>query len=263
MKCEEVIPLLREYVDRELGDADARRIEEHLDDCHECASIVRDENELKLVIRKHVRPDPAPANLANVIVRKLREEAQPARRWSIQRIITLGFIASAATIFVVFTTLMIISNQQHQNAMRLLDLMIDDHVKASNFDPDELVDCKAVGAEEVEEWIRSHRTDNFRVPELESGNVKMLGAKCCMVGGREVEVVFYEWDGKRTSLFIVSDEENVLQAADPANLVDADKAMMSRRGFNVVCWKRDETFFALVTGSEERSIVETIGRSYN
>ena len=58
MRCEEVRQLVSPYLDSELDDRTIFLIGRHLDDCPECASRFKQEQDLELAITKRLRGPP-------------------------------------------------------------------------------------------------------------------------------------------------------------------------------------------------------------
>ena len=54
MNCADVLPVLRDYVDRELDELRAVQVARHLEDCPACAGRVQSELDLKRAIRSKV-----------------------------------------------------------------------------------------------------------------------------------------------------------------------------------------------------------------
>ena len=62
MSCATVLPLLRDYVDRELDIALAETVEQHVAACPSCAARIEAEIDLKQAIGSRLRAGPAPAS---------------------------------------------------------------------------------------------------------------------------------------------------------------------------------------------------------
>ena len=58
--CDEALTNLYQYLDREMGAADADRIRAHLDDCSGCLDVFEFEVRLKIVVRERLAEEVPP-----------------------------------------------------------------------------------------------------------------------------------------------------------------------------------------------------------
>lgn len=75
--CESTMQKLSGYIDRELDDAEVRKVKEHLDDCPPCEQVFEFQAGMKRLVRRECCTDEAPARLRNW-VRKLATEKPKA-----------------------------------------------------------------------------------------------------------------------------------------------------------------------------------------
>jgi len=252
MTCEAVLPLLRDYVDRELDAAGAEAVERHLAECPSCAARVRSEGDLKLAIRTRARIGPAPAGLSAQVLRRLRQEdGKPLRWWSQRRVImTAGTLAALAALAV--GTL-----PWHEGGRpRLVTELIDDHIRYL---------VSTVPAEEgtgdldsAERWLEGQLDLAVPVPRFAPGGPHLLGARRCYVLDRRVALLFYELDGQRVSVFAMDDRGLDLAGMTRLDVPETECSMDSYKGYHVVGWKRAGLLFALVGRGDPEHLIEAV-----
>lgn len=75
LSCLEMVARLDDYVDRQLDDAEIRRVEDHLAGCLDCAREYRFEADLLERIRHRLRRIAIPADLLGTIRARLERES--------------------------------------------------------------------------------------------------------------------------------------------------------------------------------------------
>lgn len=76
MNCDEMIPLLEQYLDRELSSAEAKEVQAHLDNCPPCLHIFHFETAVRRLVRRACS-ESAPPSLRDRIVGGLHRESAP------------------------------------------------------------------------------------------------------------------------------------------------------------------------------------------
>ena len=76
--CEQTIRQLSGYIDRELSEAEVRRVKEHLDDCPPCDQVFEFQSEMKRLVRKECCTDEAPRRLRDWVRQLATENRKPA-----------------------------------------------------------------------------------------------------------------------------------------------------------------------------------------
>jgi mycothiol system anti-sigma-R factor len=76
--CEQTMRRLSVYIDRELNDAEVRKVRAHLDDCPPCGQVLDFQVELKRLVRKECCTDDAPARLRDWVRKLALENPKPA-----------------------------------------------------------------------------------------------------------------------------------------------------------------------------------------
>lgn len=247
MSCESFLPILRDYVDRELDAADAEGVKRHIAECPSCAARVQAEIELKQAVRSRARVGPAPAGLFGQILGKLhREEAQgwrPSRR----RLVFAGAVGLLAVAIGILLS-------AGSETSRLTVELIDDHIRYL---------VSAVPAEAgtddpsaAERWLEGQLNLAVPVPRFGADGPRLLGARRCYVLDRQVALLFYEHDGDRLSLFVMDDQGLDLAGMSRVDILETECAMQSYKGYHIVGWKHSGLLFALVGRGSRDDLVQ-------
>ena len=76
--CASTIRQLSGYIDRELNDAEIRKVKAHLDDCPPCEQVFEFQAEMKRLVRKECCTDEAPRRLRDWVRQLATENRKPA-----------------------------------------------------------------------------------------------------------------------------------------------------------------------------------------
>lgn len=250
MTCDAVLPLLRDYVDRELDAAGVEAVEGHLAECQSCGARVQAENDLKQTIRSRARTGPAPAVLAAQVLRRLREEEARKSRplWS-RRHLVLG---TGVLLLLALAVLL----WHDGGRSRLVTELIDDHIRYL---------VSTVAAEEgtgdplaAERWLEDQLNLAVPVPRFAPEGPRLLGARRCYVLDRQVALIFYELDGQRVSVFVMDDRNLDLAGMTRLDVPEAECSMDSYKGYHVVGWTRAGLLFAVVGRGDPQHLIEAV-----
>lgn len=268
MTCRDVLPLIRDYVDRELSSDDAGRIEAHVSDCRPCAERVEEERDLKLAIRERVKPGPAPAGLADVIARQVRKQSGGDNRAASRPLRGVVLRAAAVTVVAILFggvgawTWMNQSakDERSRAASRLSAELVDDHIRyLSVTDAAEYV---TASHEEAEGWFSSKLDVSLVLPNFDARNMTLSGVRLCYVLDRRVALLFYEWESQHLSLFAMSDSGLDFIGMDPVDLLNTECATETYKGYRVVCWKRAGLLYALICGQRNDGLIDLVAETY-
>jgi anti-sigma factor (TIGR02949 family) len=245
--CGTVLPLLRDYVDRELDGERTEAVERHLRDCASCAARVQAERDLKQALRARVRAGPAPAGLSGQILRRLhREQARglrPRRR--------LLVVTSAVGVLAVVLG---VSLWNRAHPPRLVSELVDDHIRyLVSAVPAEPGTADPVAAER---WLEEQLNLAVPVPRFAADGPRLIGARRCYVLDRQVALLFYEDRKERLSLFVMDDRGLDLDGLTRVDVPEAECAMESFKGYHIVGWKHSGLLFALVGRGPDDELIE-------
>lgn len=79
MKCQQIIDLLVEYIDGDLGPDKTRRLETHLDDCPPCVNFVETYRRTGTVCRRALSSVEMPGAVESTLFEFLRTELQSTK----------------------------------------------------------------------------------------------------------------------------------------------------------------------------------------
>lgn len=267
MTCRDVVPLIRDYVDRELAAQDAGRVKAHIAECSSCAGRAAEERDLKRAIRSRVKSGPAPAGLADVITRQIREQSghrnQTTRKPVRRGVLIAAGVAMAFLLGGVGTWIWVSQPKMEQRSRatsQLVAKLVDDHIRyLSVVDPAEYA---ASNRSEAEEWFSSKLDISLVLPEFDAQTMVMSGVRLCHVLDRRVGLLFYEREKQRLSLFVMSDSGLDFIGMDPADLSHAEHATETYKGYRVVCWKKAGLLYALVSEQRRNDLIDFVVETY-
>jgi mycothiol system anti-sigma-R factor len=75
--CEQTMRKLSVYIDRELDEADVRKVKAHLDDCPPCEEVFEFQAGMKRLVRRECCTDEAPARLRDWVRKLATEKPKP------------------------------------------------------------------------------------------------------------------------------------------------------------------------------------------
>lgn len=73
LRCSEVLDRVYWYLDGEISEADCETIRQHLDECGPCLREFGLEEAVKKLVHKHCGCDPAPSDLRDKVLVRIRE----------------------------------------------------------------------------------------------------------------------------------------------------------------------------------------------
>ncbi len=77
--CEQTMRRLSTYIDRELNEAEVRKVKAHLDDCPPCEQVFDFQAEMKRLVRKECCTDDAPSRLRAWVRQLATEKPKPVK----------------------------------------------------------------------------------------------------------------------------------------------------------------------------------------
>jgi mycothiol system anti-sigma-R factor len=77
-QCEKTMRQVSVYMDRELNDAEVRKVKAHLDDCPPCDKLFDFQAEMKRLVRKECCTDDAPTRLRDWVRQLATGKPKPA-----------------------------------------------------------------------------------------------------------------------------------------------------------------------------------------
>lgn len=263
MTCQDTLPLLRDLVDRELGADEARQVGEHCVACRDCGGRLEAERDLKRAVRERFRPGPAPAGLAGAIARRVREEAGrpgPWGSWWSMRPVRYAAVAAVLVAAAVGVRgLLVPSPVEDRPASAMASELVDDHIRyAAVQAPTEVATTDPA---EAERWFAPRLGTAVPLPRFERQGMRLLGGRLCYVLDRRVALLFYEWDGRRDSLFVM-DPAGLSAAPAPEDPFSVARAVETVKGYRVACWTKAGRMYALVSDRTPEELGRLVAGAY-
>ena len=224
MDHNEVKNLIHPYVDGELDAANAHEVARHIDTCAECRSSAERIRSMRTALTGASPAFQAPARLRKDIRAALRREARAesdtSSRW-------LQFLFPATALALLLIGFVLFQNSgASRNA--IVDEVIANHVRSLL--ATHLVDVPSSDQHTVKPWFNGKIDFAPEVRDFSADGFPLVGGRLDYLDGKTVAALVY----RRNQHPI-----NVLIAPAPGKR-DVPPSMLTRRGYNVVHWTRNE-----------------------
>ena len=255
MEHSEIMELLPAYVDEELGIAETRTIQRHLETCADCRREYEEQTALSKRIRKETAYFNAPPDLAGRIGRALQQDKpSPAGVRGVPRV--PGFLArwnlswlqvgtAMATLLVaVWSAGLYLSLPTTDD--RITEEAISNHVRS--LQADHLTDVASTDQHTVKPWFNGKLNFAPTVIDLAPQGFVLEGGRLDYLDGHSVAALIYRRQKHPINLYIW-----------PANGKDTGPKAESSRGYHVVRWTSDEMHYWAVSDVEEGELLKFSG----
>lgn len=245
MPCSEALRV-QAYFDGELDATAAVAVEQHLENCAECAALYADLDATRKLVRESAAYHRADDDLRRSITEKLdREGGRPAKShgWHAGDRRFLSGLASGAgamalaAVFVFFLT-----------APPTPNLLVVDVTNAHlrSLMSDHLIDVVSSDRHTVKPWFAGHTDVSPPAIDFSKQGFRLVGGRADYVNGHRAAVVVY-----RHGLHVI----NVFAwAADAEKLPDT----VTRNGYHIVFWKSGDLVFCAVSDTGESELTELV-----
>jgi anti-sigma factor RsiW len=193
MSCSERYDVISAYLDGEATPAELEELVRHLDSCDSCRARVASLRAFKHgVSRLEGRARPPEAVFARVDALRFRSEPRMSRArvkaiWISAALLVVGLAFAAGRSWL-----------ETDYAGSLADELIADHMK---YVPEAMPAEVASGeAEDVQRFFEGKVAFQPVVPSLEGAS--LLGGRLCRIRGYHEQLLFYERDGRKLSLYV-------------------------------------------------------------
>ena len=222
MNHDEATEQIGAYVDGELDTTTAREAEQHLRECAACREQEARIRELHKVVAATDTAYRAPAKLKKSISAALHGEDKTTRQSSAGWLLTL---AGAACALVVAG--LIVWQTQKASESAIADDVVAGHIRSLL--ATHLVDVPSSDRHTVKPWFNGKVDFAPEVPDLVADDFPLIGGRLDYLNARTVIALVYERGKHPINLFVWPSSQ--AGGKDPATL--------SRRGYNVISWRRD------------------------
>lgn len=247
MTHEEMRLQLDAYVDGELAPQDARELEQHLDECRECAALRDARIALGAAIRREIPPFHAPAELRENIRQHLRAAAgvpdirgssvaRPVWRWG----------ALAASLLIVAL------GSWQVGARRASDTALSDEVLASHVRslmPGHLTDVVSSDQHTVKPWFNGKLDFSPPVSDFAGRGYPLVGGRLDYLGGRPVAALVYQRRKHLINVFLWPRTEGK----------GGERAPVTRQGYHLLHWTSPDYMYWVVSDLGTTELTEFAG----
>jgi anti-sigma factor RsiW len=194
---------LSAFVDGELDPHDELELRRHLDGCAQCRSLVESLLGVKEVVASTAEIRPVPHSLrqqVNELASRHKPRKMPRARW-------WAVFAAAASLLVWIGTARWLSHSPSSSPELFAKALVADHVRYLGV-PD-AIQVASDDPRRIAESFAARLGFAAKLPQL--SNASLLGGRFCWLRGHKALLSFYEYRGKRFSLFVFN--PNVLPSA--------------------------------------------------
>ncbi len=207
-------------------------IEEHISLCDQCRCLYETDESLEAMIKSHFYQEPMPQGLTDQVDISIENAVSPPKR---NRKHVSFIAASIVLIAVVFSFMVYNQPFKYQSLQQLSESAVTRHLEKDT--------SMSFTANEIElAKVSMSKQLNFNVifPDLLSQGYVLLGGRLCILEDCEIAYLFYQKDGKVSSLFIM--DYNFLNFA----MADGSLFKNETKGFNTDIWKDKGQVYTMV-----------------
>jgi anti-sigma factor (TIGR02949 family) len=244
MNCDLAKSHVFPYVDGELTRELREEMNAHLSGCAACRRLVDQERAFQGAYVARLRPDPAPPELRQKVDRLLDGLVVAEHRRRRMRSAPWIYVAAAAVLLAVGVTVGVGVQSVRQRSHMLAELAeasVDQHQKLVRgvLPPD----IAGISPKAAEHWFRKRLDFNVSLPELNSADLQLRGARISHLANIEVAALEYQLDQEHVSLFIIPED-----AYKRLGLSEKPKfKVLSHRGYDVIIWRHHNSAYTLVS----------------
>jgi anti-sigma factor RsiW len=231
MSCEEADHLLDLYLDRELDPEQSLGLEQHLSDCPECRSLMREYLDFQSFFRSNAPVYTAPPQLRTDVLATIRR----AEVRSEFRLFRQPWIYAAAALFLVLPGLTIFIAD---NAKKLSGQAVERFTQsvAANH----LVDIASSDQQVLKPWFEARLNFTPPLASLEAAGYVLLGGRTDIIQNRPVATLVYQHDKSIVTLFCWPPNDGLLSKGD--YLI---------KGYNVCTWGNSTCNYIVVSNLDK------------
>ena len=246
MNCRETQRLIHGYVDDELDLMKSLEIEQHLQECPECARAHASFRAIRTAIRDAVLYAPTPPELARRVRSAVRKASAEGR---ISRMRPGPLLAVAASLALIITAggglaRVLVARLDDASLTREL---VDDHVRSLML-PSHRFDVASADPHTVKPWFQGKLDFAPPVKDLAAQGFPLVGGRLEYLHNRQVAALFYQRRKHSINLFIWPSSPG--DEAAPPNA--------TRQGFHLIRWTRSGMTFWAVSDLNEGELQEFV-----
>jgi len=248
MNCKEVNKYLDAYIDEELEAGLMLKVEEHLESCQGCGSVVLVKRKLKRSLSE-LGKTPAPDHLRRNIVSLSR------RRQRGRALLTYAAAPLAAAAALVIILVFPSEQQSDQPLAEVVEDVVNRHVRELPMEvqgPD-----PALAAS----WFRGKVDFPVRPSRLNLKKAHFQGARLSNVQSHQAAHMTYTVDGHRVTVMIFNPNRTLITGGQPRNIGSKEVRLGRRNGFNVAVFFEGDMAYAISSDLPQERLVRLIADS--
>jgi anti-sigma factor RsiW len=199
MTCEQALPLLSAYFDRELDVTKSLEIEGHVRECARCAAALQRHEALRASLRGAALEFAPPSALEWRVRQAVRREARP-RRSSVLLPLRWAAVPVAATVAAVLSWSVATQHGRSSGENIVLAELVSGHVRSLM--ADHLVDVATSDQHTVKPWFNGKIDFAPPVMDFTASGFPLVGGRVDYIAGRPVAVVVYKRRQHVVNVFI-------------------------------------------------------------
>jgi mycothiol system anti-sigma-R factor len=249
------------YLDRELDAGRAAILDDHLVKCGDCAARYGVVSKLKSILRDSRGSVKAPTWLRDKILRGIAAEAPAGGGFwehmrNLLRYRPLLPVGAAGFLVVVFL-MVIFSQSGHRGTMPFVTEMVHEHYEY--LEEPETLGIMSSDPQEVSSWLAGN--SDLRVTLPADSLLPPPGGACVLEhDGKTIGYVFFDFEGKRVSLFIAGNEGGELFGPTIMQHKSISVYCGNCTGMNYALWRSGDLVCVLVGDISEKELFDMAGR---
>jgi len=240
LSCNDVQNLIDAHIDAELDLVRTLEIEQHLQECSDCAQLYKNRQSMRAAIHTGSLYHKAPAHLQKRIQTSLRQtgkDAMPRRiPWRL-----LSVVASLVVVTIMTWSLLPLFSAPPVEES-LVQEVLSSHVRSLM--ANHLVDVASTDQHTVKPWFDGKLDFSPPVVDLASQGFPLIGGRLDYLDNRPVAALVYKYRNHYINLFIWPSTQNP----------NGSVTEVTRQGYHVFFWTRSGMTYWVVSDLEESTL---------
>jgi anti-sigma factor RsiW len=246
LKCQDAQKLLHAYADGELDLVTSLEVEEHFNECSQCAQAHQSIQKLRLYITERLMYFEPPARLQTRLRAAIgAKEVGSQRRSTHWR--WMAIAASLAFVALAVASLIRFIPSRTTAPLLLADELLASHVRSQMLSS-HLVDVKSSDQHTVKPWFKGKLDFSPEVIDLADQGFTLVGGRVDYVGHRPVAAVVYQRRKHVINLFIWPSQDS-----------RSTPSVLTQQGFHLLSWTHDGMAYWAVSDLNEDELKEFAG----
>jgi len=199
MTCEQALPLLSAYFDRELDVAKSLEVEGHAQGCNRCAATLQQHDALRTSLSGAALVFAPPGGLERRVRTAVRREARPSGLFALQPW-RWAAVPLAATLAAAFAWSVAVNRGATSGDDLLLAELVSGHVRSLM--ADHLVDVATSDQHTVKPWFNGKVDFAPPVADFKASGFPLVGGRVDYIAGRPAAVLVFKRSQHTVNVFI-------------------------------------------------------------